>query len=325
MNRLNQILAAILALQIVIAAFVFWPASSSTGGEPLFARFEPERVVRVTIQDAEGNRIDLVKGEEGWALPEFGGYPAQADQVSALLVKIADIQTERKVTETSDSHQRLGVAEDNFEGLVQFEMADGERHQLYLGTAPSYNVLHVRADDQDAVYLALGMQLYDVRTEVTAWVEPVYFSVDQDQIVGLTLQNDNGRFVFEKDEAGEWTMAGLGPDESLNPNNVNVLVNRLVSVRMQRPLGQQEQAAYGFDAPQATVTVLTQDAEGREWTDVLRVGALQGEGEEAGYVLKSATSPYYVLVADYVVDDLIIRTRQDFLEQPPTPEPTPTP
>jgi hypothetical protein len=318
MNKQNKILTTVLVIQIVVLAVVFWPSSSAFGGERLFGELSADQIVRLTIHDASGNRIVLAQDAGKWVLPEAGDFPVQEDLVGPLLDKIVEIRGDRLVTQTSGSHERLGVAAQAFERLIEFELADGGEHKLYLGTAPNYQVLHVRADDEDAVYLALGMTVYEARAEVTAWIDPVYFSVPADQIVALTLENSNGRFEFAQDEAGAWTMKGLAADETLSQNNVRSLANRFGSMRMQRPLGRDEQASYGFDAPSATVTLEAQQDEEIK-TYVLRVGAsLEGEG---GYVVKSATSPYYVLMADYSVDDLLEKTRQDWIELPPTPEP----
>ena len=325
MNKHNRILAAILAVQIVLLAITFWPrASAAGGGEPLFGELSADQVVRLTLQGAEGEPVVLAQNAGRWVLPEADDYPAQGDKIAALLDKLLAIRGDRLVARTGGSHQRLKVAGDDFERLITLELADGTQHQLYLGTSPRYQVLHVRPGDQDAVYLALGLTLYDARAEVTAWVDPVYFSVPRDEIVALTLENANGRFAFKKGEDDAWTMEGLSADETLNPNNVTSLVTRVTSLQMRRPLGREEQAAYGFDAPSAVVTVLTRDAEGGERTHILRVGAQRNEGKDAGYVVKSATSPYYVLAADYTVSNFVERTRQDFLELPPTPTPEPT-
>jgi hypothetical protein len=81
--------------------------------------------------------------------------------------------------------------------------------------------------------------------------------------------------------------------------------------------------------PGATVTIVTRDEQGIEKIHIVRVGALLED--EKGYVVKSATSPYYVLIAEYSVGDLTERTLQDFIQVPPTPtpalegQPTPTP
>jgi len=159
-------------------------------------------------------------------------------------------------------------------------------------------------------------------------VDTQYFSVDKDQMATLTLENENGRFEFEKDDAGTWTMKGLAADETLNQNNVKGLASRAASVRMLRPLGKETQDDYGLDSPSATVTVETKDDEGNVKTYSLQVGA-QSE-EDNSYVVTSSESPYYVRVSSHIVQDFTQKTRDNFLELPPTPEsteltPEPTP
>jgi hypothetical protein len=327
MNKQNRILAAVLALQIVVLAIVFWPRSSAAEGELLFGELSADQIVRLTIKDGSGNQIALARGEGGWVLPEAGDFPVQQGQVDTLLDQIVKLRGDRLVTQTSASHKRLKVADEDFERLIEFELQDGARHKLYLGSAPQGQVLHVRADDQDAVYLALGMTIFDAQTEVAAWIDAQYFSVPSDQIVALTLENANGRFELEKSAGGEWALQGLPAGETLDQDAVNALLTRVSSVRMLRPLGREEQASYGLENPSAVLIVQTRDESENESTFVLRVGGSYGENE--GRVVKSATSSYYVLVADYVVSDLLEKAGQDLIEIPPTPEPavepTPTP
>lgn len=330
MNRTNQILAAVLALQIVLLAVIFWPkpATSIAGGESLFAGLEADQIVRLTIHGADGEQIQLVEGAEGWGLPEADDYSTLEDKVPELLDKIVALTADRLVTQTSASHKRLKVADDAFERLIEFELADGTGHKLYLGSSPTFQVIHVRADDQDEVYLASGLSPSDAGVQAANWVDTEYFSVDKDQMVALTLENENGRFEFEKDDAGTWTMKGLAADETLNQNNVKGLASRAASVRMLRPLGKEAQDDYGLDSPSATVTIETKDDEGNVKTYTLQVGA-QSE-EDNSYVVTSSESPYYVRVSSHIVQDFTQKGRDNFLELPPTPtpestEPTPEP
>ena len=322
MNKQNQILTVLLAIQIVVLSIVFWPSSPASSRERLFGDISADQVMRVTLYGPDGEQVVMERDSaERWVLPEADDYPVNEEQVVALLDKIVDISGDRLVTKTSGSHKRLKVADDDFEGLVEFELADGAQHKLYLGTTSSYQVLHVRAGNEDAVHLALGLTSYEARADVAAWIDPVYLSIPQAEIVAVTLTNQNGHLEFVKDEAGVWTMQGLAAGETLNQNNVISLANRASSLHMQRPLGREEQASYGFDAAAAVVAIQTQSAEGEGAHHIVRVGALLDDG----YVVKSVTSPYYVLMADYAVSSFVENTRQDFLELPPTPEPATTP
>jgi uncharacterized Fe-S cluster-containing radical SAM superfamily protein len=83
---------------------------------------------------------------------------------------------------------------------------------------------------------------------------------------------------------------------------------------MERPLGREEQPEYGMEQPSAVVRLETSDT-----TVTIRVGAQDPDDES--YVVISSESPYYVEVASYAVQDLVEKTRDGFLQLPPTPTP----
>ena len=322
MNRTNRILAAVLVAQIVLVAVAFWPKPASVaGGESLLGGLEAEQVSRLTISDDTGNQVRLANELGGWVLSEADDYPCTENKVPEFLEKIIALKTNRLVTQTPASHKRLKVAADAFERQIELGLADGTTHKLYLGTSPSYGAIHVRADGQNEVYLA-SLSASDAGIFASNWIDTLYFSVAQDQIVALTLENGNGRFEFEKDDAGTWTMKGLAADETLNENNVTGLVNRIASLRMLRPLGKTEQDEYGLKEPSAVVTVQISDEQRGVQTYTLRTGAQSDE--DNSYVVISSESPYYVRVSEYTVKDLVEKVRDDFLELPPTPTPEPT-
>jgi hypothetical protein len=328
MSRLNQVLALILVLQLAAMAVIYWPDTSVASGEALFEGVEADQIVALTIRDANGRSIRLEKGSTGWILPDAGGFPVVEERVEGLLRQIAELRADRLVTRTADSHKRLAVDAAEFERLIEFDLAEGTHHKLYLGSSPSFNVIHVRPDDKDEVYLTLGVAASDAGTTAVSWIDPVYLSIPQGDIVALTLENQKGSFEFEKGDDGAWTMTNLPAGETLLENNVTSLVSRISSLRMTRPLGQEQDPSYGLDSPRAKVTAVTRDAQGNEKTYVLRVGA--SPDGEAGYVVKSATSPFYVLMADFTIEEFVEDTLQDFVQPPPTPapegqEPTPTP
>jgi hypothetical protein len=326
MNRTNQILAGVLALQVVVAVVAFWPRSpAGAAGEPLFSGVEADQVVWVQIVDQAGGELELERTDAGWTLAGTDGFPCRESAVPDLLGKLLALDTSRLVTETPGSHARLEVAADTFSRKIAFRLEDGTTHTLYLGSSPSYNAVHVRVEGQDQVYLVSGLSATDASVTATTWIDAVYVSLESDQVVALTIENAQGAFAFAKDEAGTWQMDGLASDETLNEGEVSSLVTRISSVRMQAPLGQTEDPAYGMGDPQAVVTVETRDEEGATTTQTLVVGAQ--DATDNSYVVKASTSPYYVRVTEYTVQDFVQETRTDLLQQPPTPtvEATATP
>ncbi|MFN2290133.1 MAG: DUF4340 domain-containing protein [Anaerolineae bacterium] len=322
MNRLNRILVGILALQLVLAVVVFWPrsASSGEGTESLFPGVEADQIQEITLTDAQGTAITLAKRDGSWVLPDADDYPADPELVEPLVDGLAALNTDRLVTQTSASHERLQVAEDDFQRRIDFQMADGSTHRVYLGSAPSYGVAHVRADGQDEVYLTSDLSAQDAGVQASSWVDTSYFSVPQEEVVTVTVENAQGTLEFQK-EGESWTLVGLAPDDTLNEGMARSFVNRAISISLLRPLGREELDAYGMQEPNAVVTIRAQ-AEGEDATErtyTLQVGAQ--DPEDSGYVVKSSESPYYVQVREFSVQDIVEKGYEDFIEVPPTPTP----
>jgi hypothetical protein len=318
MSRLNQILSVILVVQIALVGLVFfWPQpAAEAGGGPLISDFSASDVTGLTVNDNEDNRITLAKNGSEWVLPEADDFPADSEKITPILEKIAGIDTNRLVTETEASHKRLQVASDDFNRRVELTMAGGAQHELYVGSSAGAGATHVRIDDQTNVYLTAELSAFDVNAQAASWIDTLYFTVPQTATVALTLENANGTFEFEK-ENDTWTLKDLAEGETLNESNVTQLVNSASSVRMTEPIGKEEETSFGLDQPQAILTLTTADE-----TYTLQVGA-QDETDNS-YVLKASNSPYYVRVAQFTGDSFVNKTRDDFLQQPPTEEPAPT-
>lgn len=309
MSRLNQILIVLLVVQLALVGFIFWPRPASVAqGGPLLADFNADEVVALTIADAEGNQLVLGKSSDEWVLPEAGDFPVDGEKVTPFLEKIAAVQADRLVTQTEGSHQRLQVAADDFNRRLALTLADGTTSELYVGSSAGAAATHVRADGQPQVYLTGELAAWDANPEVTAWVDTLYFTVPQTATIGLTLENGNGTFEFEK-QGDTWTMAGLAEDETLNQDTVSAILNQASSVRLTDVLGREEQPTFGLGEPLATVTVVTADG-----TYTLRIGA-RDEATNS-YAFSASNSPYYVRVAGWAGDAFVDKTQADFLEEP---------
>ena len=321
MNRTNRILAGLLVLQLVVAAVILWPrpAPASSSG-PLFEGLTADSVTALTVQDDQGNDVHLVKQGDGWVLPQADDYPVQAERVSQLLDKIVALNTSRLVTQTSDSHKRLQVADDDYLRRVDMETADGKSYTLYVGSSPQARATHVRAGGQDQVYLASDLGSFDVGSQPSFYVSSDYQVLTVADISQVTLQNAYGELTFTKGDEGNWTLPDLAEGETLDQTAVSSLVNRAAAVRLSQPLGKEVKPEYGLDDPLAVVTVnTTGSGDSPAQTVVLRVGAQ--DPEDSSYVVSSSLSPYVVRVAQFSAQDFVEKSRSDFLAQPTaTPE-----
>lgn len=321
MNRRNQLLAALLALQLLLVAVVYWPRPSQAGAAPLFPNLNAADVLSLSISD--GNEVLNLSNRAGqWLLPDAGDFPAQNERVEALLGKIAALQTGRLVAQTPASHARLQVAATEFVRRVQFETAAGERHTVWLGSAASGSSAHFRVDDAAEVYIAADLSSFDANAQPAGYIDTGYISLAAADITAMTVRNASGELLFRKDAEGTWTLAGLDAGQETDSSKVASLVSRLAGLYMTQPLGVQPLPAWGFDAPAATITLTVTPAEGAPQTHELQVGAK--DADSSSYAVKYSGSPYYVRAAAFNLDDLVQNSAAAFLLAPPA-EATPSP
>ncbi len=319
MSRLQRLLAALLGLQLVLAAVVFWPrAAAETPTGPLFPDLTVDAITGLTLTSDTGQTVTLARRGDAWVLADGGDYPANAATITPLLERIVALQANRLVASAGTSRRQLQVAEDGFLRRVVLTRADGSSDTLYVGSSPSPRATHVRRADQDAIYLISDLNIFELNPAATNWIDPVYVTLDRDAVTQFTIENAQGTTTFVKAADSTWGLADLAEGETLDESAFSLLFNRVITLRLTRPLGTTDNPAYGLGDPQATATVTTTDG-----VFDLRVGA---QVEESGnYVVKWSGSDYFVEVAQFNVADLVNNGRDAFLLPPPTPEATPTP
>ncbi len=316
MTKLQRILIGILAVQLVLAAFVFWPRQAVEVGKPLLDVAAAD-VTALTIQDDQGKSVTLTKAGDNWVASSAAGYPADAAKITPVIDKLVAINTGRLVGETTASHAQLQVADAKFVRKIDVQTAAGAK-TLYLGSSAGSNTTHVRLAGQNQVYLAGDLATWSVAADLTSWIDPVYFSVTAADVTGFALKNAHGEFVFTKDASGLWTLGGLAAGEALDTNKVTSLVNQFASLRLTKVLGTADDAAYGLSQPGATVTVQAKSGDQTK-TYTLTIGAK--DATDNSYAVKSSESAYYVGVAESGVKDLVERTRELFMQPTPTAQP----
>ncbi|MBT3265496.1 hypothetical protein HN371_00005, partial [Candidatus Poribacteria bacterium] len=114
-SRRNQILAAAAIVQAIVAAIVLWPRAnaSATTAEPLLPNLAGG-LTAFTITNGDDESLSLAKEGGTWVLPDADSYPADAEKVTELMDKLADVTRARLATRTSGSHRRLKVHPEEF-------------------------------------------------------------------------------------------------------------------------------------------------------------------------------------------------------------------
>ncbi len=316
MKRHIQILTIILILQIGLAAVVLWPRSAGSAevGEALLMDLSGEDIQQIEIEDGDGDSITLVRSEDGWVLPEVDDFPAVTAKVDLLITSLLEITNDRLITRTESSHRQLKVAEDAFERKIVLSSGEASLRTLYIGSSPSFGSAHVRLEGEDETYLTGSIAAHQANADAASWVDTAYHSVPQEEIRAIRLKNANGEWEFEKDEEGNWSLAGLAEGEELNASTMSTLGNRAASINLSEPLGLEENAAYGMAEPLAILVIQTD-----EKTITLSVGAF--DEESSTYVVKSSESQYFVRVSEFTANPLVDNSDEDIITLLPTPTP----
>jgi hypothetical protein len=321
MNRTQKILALVLVAQVALAVTLFWPRPAPAGaGGALLPEVKAEEVTSLAVTDAEGNHVKVAKSGVQWVLPDAGDYPADAAKIAPVLTKLVEMKADRMVAQTPAAQRRLQVADDAFSRRIEVGTPAGAK-TVYVGTSGGGSSSHVRLGGQDQVYLVSGVTASELGADAGSWVKAEYSVVPQADVVEMTLRNANGEWSFAKDANGEWALQGLASVEALNAQSVKDLLGTASYVRLARPLGKTEDAAYGLSRPSAVVTLVAKADTGQK-TYTLTVGAQ--DPSDKTYVVKSSESPYFVRVAEYGLKDLVEKNREGFLTLPPTAQPAPT-
>lgn len=318
MSRLQQILSAVLILQISVVLFVFLPQNTTTStGEALLPELDTEKVATLEITDNENNSITLASDGDEWMLPDRGEYPVITENVTDVLDKLGAITKDKLVTQTAASHKRLQVDVDDFQRRIILTEDNGSILTVYIGSSAGSQTVHVRLDGEDEVYLARDLSAWNFSAEASSWIDATYLSVASNTVVSASLENDQGTFEFEKTD-GQWTMAGLG-EEEFNEPNFTALLNRISTLNMKTPLGKEEKEEYGLSDPQAVFTFTVETEDGEQETNTLTIGSDSEDGSSC--FVYASNSEYYAAISKTTLEDFINRSQDDFIVQAATPTP----
>ncbi|MCL6512156.1 MAG: DUF4340 domain-containing protein [Anaerolineae bacterium] len=325
MNRRNQILAALLIVQLIVGVLaVVLPAQAAqTQSRPLLEQLTDADVTALTIREQPDKEVRIARKDDQWVLPDVDDYPVDKTKVTELLSKLTGIQVSKPVLTTAGGHARLQVADDTFNRRVDLTTNKGER-TLFFGPARGGSA-HVRLAGSDDVFLTTRLAPFDIASDLTSWINTIYFTSTQQEVGKVTITNITGTLAFQRNLADGWEFKGLAAGEAFNPSRLETILSRVSSLYMTRPLGKIEKPEYGLSRPTAVLTLtLKSDVSGLQPL-VLKIGAR--DDKDNTYVVKSSSSPWYVRVNGFIVEDIVNARREDFLQPPatPTPEATATP
>ena len=353
LSRGNLLLITILVVQLILLA-ISVVTSSGTESRPIEAILAGMRAADIEIMgftDDLENEVKLARREDGWVLPEADDFPVDGAKVDEILDKIESLDTRRLVATNRANFTRLEVGEADFRRRITLESADGSA-ELYLGGSGGADTVYVRRADEDNVYLGVGLNSWELSTQVSTWLDASYVYVPQEDVLEISVSNAADSFSFVR-EGDSFTYVDLAEGEAFEDTKMPIIMRNAASIRMLAPLGLEAQEAYGLEEAPVRVevryrelVVMEEPAEPEASSDEVESDEETSAGEteenepeyreasyslvfgaemEDGVVLKSSDAEYYVLVRDTVFNAFNDLRRDDLVKAAETPTPRPPP
>jgi hypothetical protein len=216
--------ALVLAIAIVTYGAQNRWSQAKVSGASLFPNLAAQapRIAKIELKQGE-KALTLARDKDAWSLADRGGYPAKADAVRALLVKVAQaelvesktsnkeryVQLELEDPAGKDAKSRLlRIADDK--GAAIAEAVVGKKRHDAFGASKSGTYVRKPGDAQTW----LSNADLDVSLAVRDWVQPSLLDLGAAKIVKLTIEVPGEEpLAIERDAANtsKHTLVGI-PD-----------------------------------------------------------------------------------------------------------------
>lgn len=231
MNNKVAIVFVVLALLLGAGAWNVLKqegASSSTAqalGQPLFPNLKVPDIARIEIRDGTG-AITLDRKDGRWVVAERGGYPADLDRVTDLVVKTIELKTGQFEPIGEKDRPRMQLAApgkgEGSATVVTFKGTDGKAlAELWVGkkyfrTPPEGDISKAQGDGRfvmlpadPAKVIVVSDPLRQATTTITEWVAREGFVVEN--IKTLEVKRADGGYRLERDNLdATWKLDGKG-------------------------------------------------------------------------------------------------------------------
>lgn len=221
-----------------------------------------DRVVIVKPSAADAGaptRVSLKKtGDEAWALEEPTQAKANASNVKSLIDNLTKLTLSEEIAQGTDEYARWGVSEGKALRATFFK-GEEQVFEAFFGESGSRGQM-TRIAGRDGVYAAKGYSKWLYERDVKGWRDKSMFKFDDEEVVQVRIDNENGVFLFDRD--GEAWQAKHGksegaakPLERFQPSKVDDLLRAYKSLSAMDFGDDQTLETTGLDKPAASVRI----------------------------------------------------------------------
>lgn len=212
------------------------------------------------------------KGEEEWNVAEPVDAKGNASNVKSLLDNLKRLEVKEEIASTKDAWAKFDLTDDKALHAV-FKKGDEVLLDMYVGENGSRGQM-VRIAGRDGVYAVKGYSSFLYSRDVAGWRDKKIFEFDEKDVAKVTIENENGAFVFEKD--GEsWKAEHAEPKkpakeiEEFDKAKLDSMIRAYKGLNATDFGDGKQPSDVGLAEPAATVTIELKGGSGKH---VLKVG-----------------------------------------------------
>lgn len=208
--------------------------------------------------DAPREKIVLKKSGEDWELQEPVKYKANGTNVKSLLDNLKSLKVSEQISESKDAYAKWGVTDEKALHAV-FKKGDEKVLDIYFGENGSRGQM-TRVAGKEGVFAVKGYSKYLYDRDTKGWRDKTIVKFDEKQAEKVTIENENGSFVFSK-EGDSWKSEHKGKKGSakaikdFKASKVDDLLRAYKSLNASDFSDGKPLSDLGLDEPSATVTI----------------------------------------------------------------------
>ena len=268
----KQFFVLLAALVVLLAAGLLlmrsqqsaWKPGDSRVGQRLMPGLKLEDVATVSIRDPDAT-LTLARREGGWRVKERADFPADADRVRELLLRLVELKVVQTEAVAEAQRARLQLLEPGAaqEGAgTRIELKDGGGAvlaRLLLGKKVTAMVAgaafgpetgvptgrYAMTGDESGTVVLVSEALAQAEAKPGSWLSKELIRVERAKSISASGPDGKQRFAVSRDsEASDWKLAGGGKPD---PGRVQDVASALASLSLADVFAEPAKADTGLD------------------------------------------------------------------------------
>jgi len=264
----------------------------------LFANFKPENQVKIEISYDKKNVLLKKKNDKWLLIKNEKDYPADEKAVKEVLDKVKNFNKKDIISKNPKKQKLFEVTKGKGVEVKIFDKNNKMTAHFFVGkAAPDFFSTYVRKEGSSEVVVAKGYLPSVFKKEVNDWRDKQIFKFDKENVAKISIKSKEKEIVLIKADTGKWNI--VKPEKmKAEKKKVYEFLREISDLKaISFPDEEITEEKAGLNKPEYTIKLdlITNKKH------TLLIGK---KTKDTRYYVKSDTSPYIMLLSEYMVKEL---------------------